>query len=1056
MESSDTDSIISGQDSIVLDLPDHDDAILVSNEDRAIVSSDDDDDDDDDDDNDAIISAEEEPDTLAGSQKHAKRGEEEGQKEGILKGATDKQAFATQEAGEPLPSRARDSTKRSREHTSVVTEEDVGVPSSRLEESVSDDSDWGGSTVLKVHHPDRARSHIRVPQDLDRSESLPHSRHRMSSEGMARETSDSMKPTIGRDTQARKLGQPPDLLVTKDGFLRVPAPTAELEAPSLDIEKSSSSQRDMRRSPAHDEPAFVESVRDPSPRVTKSSSDAVQPGDPDFRRSFAQEQAQNRDEPMKCVLYMKDVFSDFLLSEMEDNAHFWDLVVLTGYTGETWLTTCGDYVTATWPRNANMIQGVFAILGRNDSGAGPERLSLSSSTGEMTVSTFRDSLAPKKLDDLNYSLTLDGISEPQADVVEAVTWLFSVLQQDPEGDIPGPYASVSRWNKRRGQKRGGASRYELTLDYLEPLFVHYTEACWTNLVPRTACATCYCTKKRPQSMHGVEISFDLLCFMAGLEYEVVENGGLILYGKYALVYPVGQELGNVQWHLQPYNVCQPITYQIEGKRLLVDDLDALRDQPRHFLGLWSDPRITLGTRSSECLTVDWSDAKELDVETTRDGMTIGGAVAVPKVLTFTWTQTYKVARSRRNQYMVNFEADLHRMINSPVILYSPSEKRGWMVSFVSVLLHLTRIRAEMQKDLGFHIPACELQGNGGQAAFDCLRACYREPLKKAFRNEVLSDEEQRITVEDYVKDVRAAMEVARREGCRAKGFLHQIRDRIIGFELADIARMKPQLRMKQHSLGTFATSGWAPLLDSVELTFFYDGVSDPIIPSETSAFRGYCGKSTWQSIPKGFNLLSVSLPCLLHLAEDRNGGQSKIQRLTQDFYWHSPGRLFGDCERQKRHSCSRLQELAKIGQARSPDVLVRNPMETRAVVFRYAHGFRAIVEQERKNRVGQVVVYRNVRASQAADRGTPDSGFVSQESQRTSADTLSTQPGLKTRRRKPATKVTTRKISAPDEVKGSDSVRSPPSTKGKDTKPATTPQRRTTGSSRGGLGWLLS
>jgi hypothetical protein len=77
--------------------------------------------------------------------------------------------------------------------------------------------------------------------------------------------------------------------------------------------------------------------------------------------------------------------------------------------------------------------------------------------------------------------------------------------------------------------------------------------------------------------------------------------------------------------------------------------------------------------------------------------------------------------------------------------------------------------------------------------------------------------------------------------------------------------MKPTLRMKQHSLDTFAISGWAPLLDEVQLTFFYEGLSDPIIPSETSHFPGSCGESIWRTIPKGFNLLAVSLPWLVKL-----------------------------------------------------------------------------------------------------------------------------------------------------------------------------------------------
>jgi hypothetical protein len=212
--------------------------------------------------------------------------------------------------------------------------------------------------------------------------------------------------------------------------------------------------------------------------------------------------------------------------------------------------------------------------------------------------------------------------------------------------------------------------------------------------------------------------------------------------------------------------------------MLVNDLETLREAKRHFLGLWSDPCITLGTDSVNYTKIGWSAAEEVRQETTGDGFIFGGSIGLPKVLTLNWSQTFKVARSRKNQYMVNFEANLHRMINSPVILYCPSEKRAWMVSFVSVLLHLARARASFQSSLGFHVPPCESRSNGGQAAFDCLHAYHRQSLKKPAENESLSDEEQKFTVENYVNEVLAAMECARRESCRAKGLLRGIREKV--------------------------------------------------------------------------------------------------------------------------------------------------------------------------------------------------------------------------------------------------------------------------------------
>ena len=50
------------------------------------------------------------------------------------------------------------------------------------------------------------------------------------------------------------------------------------------------------------------------------------------------------------------------------------------------------------------------------------------------------------------------------------------------------------------------------------------------------------------------------------------------------------------------------------------------------------------------------------------------------------------------------------------------------------------------------------------------------------------------------------------------------------------------------------------------------------------------------------------------------------------------------CDRQIPHACCRLQELAPRGRAKSPDIPIFDAEETGAVVFRYADGFRTIVD----------------------------------------------------------------------------------------------------------------
>lgn len=63
-------------------------------------------------------------------------------------------------------------------------------------------------------------------------------------------------------------------------------------------------------------------------------------------------------------------------------------------------------------------------------------------------------------------------------------------------------------------------------------------SCWLPLVPNTTTASGYKSRRRNAGIKGLEVSFDLLCYMCGIEYEAVEDGGVVLFGHSCVVYPV--------------------------------------------------------------------------------------------------------------------------------------------------------------------------------------------------------------------------------------------------------------------------------------------------------------------------------------------------------------------------------------------------------------------------------------------------------------------------------------------------------------------------------------
>ena len=490
----------------------------------------------------------------------------------------------------------------------------------------------------------------------------------------------------------------------------------------------------------------------------------------------------------------------------------------------------------------------------------------------------------------------------------------------------------------------GQVSYYVRYDPTTQLRIPKSSSCWAELFPRTPCAIDATMQARPHHMQGLQLTFELMLLLCGLDYEIIDLVGVILLGQKSMVYPLRMSNNCVQWHFQQCNPDNPSSYQITGPRLQCYDLELLRHKQYHFLGQWSNPLITLGTDNIEYRPVGFSEAREIAEETAADGFTVGGSISAPKVLSFNYTRSYKFARSRKNQYVTNFPSKLHAKIGLPVLLYSPSEKRGWIVSYVSLLLYLARARAKFQNDmLGCGIPACEPSSNGGLAAAQCIIAHRRDPLRKAAPNEVLTEQEKEPTIEEYVKDVEASMEEARRQSCRAKHLLSKAQARIIGYDLADISRMKDEMMMKQYKLDLFA-KGWAPLLDEVRYTFFCEDLPDPIVPDIARNLERRC----WLSVPKGFNLLTVSLPCLCDLAERRNGSTGNLDRLTDKLWWHCRLTAFLKCG-SKPHDCFLLQELAKEDHAQSPRVAITDAKQRGAVIFRSATSRSTILDEIERN-----------------------------------------------------------------------------------------------------------
>ncbi|KAL9112978.1 MAG: hypothetical protein Q9227_002843 [Pyrenula ochraceoflavens] len=554
-------------------------------------------------------------------------------------------------------------------------------------------------------------------------------------------------------------------------------------------------------------------------------SSTLLPGHQFFHKNFV----DTLGTAVRCEIYVNgsSKLKDFLRNELDQADSVADLVVVSGPSAAPWASSCGEYVDRVWPQSSQVIRALFSHLQRM--AWEPQKLPKCVITGNKNPPWFGDELSVFPLPHEKSCFTMQGlefrmIAKPHqlAGCIEALAWLMGGLQtnENAEPEFSAVLLRTNSMTNRRICELDDSARLESKESR--------PDSCWTALTPGTVSAAAFPVPTRHEAMKGLEMSFELMCFLCGLEYETIEEGGVILYGQRSLVYPVRQIADSVQWHFEPRELKGGIgiARDLPAARWLIDDLEILREAKRHFLGLWDDPRITLGTNALDPCSITWSRAKEVTEERQRDNVTVGATICLPKVLNFQMNTSYKVARSRKNVYSVGFEAKMLSLTSTPVLLYSPSEQRAWIVAYTSLILHLARARADHQRALGISIPPCALTADGGKAAFDVIQRFCKNPFRSGQR---LSDLEelQRAAVEDYFNDIWAVLDCATRESYKSRRLF---RTSIVGYEMADIAKVKTKLRMKQHTLEAF-TKGWTPLLTEVPLALFYEGMEDPILPN---------------------------------------------------------------------------------------------------------------------------------------------------------------------------------------------------------------------------------
>jgi hypothetical protein len=186
----------------------------------------------------------------------------------------------------------------------------------------------------------------------------------------------------------------------------------------------------------------------------------------------------------------------------------------------------------------------------------------------------------------------------------------------------------------------------------------------------------------------------MMASLGGASHVVEFEGGLLLKGFSCMFVPLKRSGDSIQWHFVRNEDDSRLEYWQVDKlcpgRALLDSIDQESlASTRAFLGWWGKVTTHLGTIDANYENLDWSASKEPDRPATFSGGSIGFQNYITGELTFAvGPKDSKLHISRTGPY----NRILKHASRTPVVLYDPGEKRGWLVPSSAVIAHITQAR----------------------------------------------------------------------------------------------------------------------------------------------------------------------------------------------------------------------------------------------------------------------------------------------------------------------------------------------------------------------------
>ncbi|KAL5320208.1 hypothetical protein ACEPPN_011009 [Leptodophora sp. 'Broadleaf-Isolate-01'] len=623
----------------------------------------------------------------------------------------------------------------------------------------------------------------------------------------------------------------------------------------------------------------------------------------------------------------------FLQEELDGSKDLSPVITLSGSAVYARASQCGVYLQENWGKlGLDLLNAIETVLKSTDLRSSRYYPDGSFSTAAMDVLVeIHPSRSPDEKE--HAVIRVYGSLDTLKQVGYCLTWLTAAIRISPYGQMSYSDAILTDRSYLAPFSADPEIRnsmyFEIYRQELQPLSKEEQKMCWIPLFSHSVIADGFPIPKR-ENIPGVEISFDIMTTLSGASYPVDYSGGIVLQGLSTMLVPTRLESeDSLQWHF----IAKP-----RGNRITLKDIDencseiypatdlSSLQSRRAFLGWSKEANIYLGTKEMNYADMSFSRAITPTPRIELSGFSVGLGSSVIGQGGPTAVANFTMSKRRRNEYSQqreeDFEFELRKTKDMPILLYDPSSRRAWLVSTLSVILHLAHIYAHIfpsrvtLDNKRIPLPYAEPSSDGGAAA-----------LKTILDNHALVIYQSSITKQtktflDLIREIYfSLMLVVDKDSARPPAAKTSIRRREVlsGWELKAIVET-PQFPQDKECLLLPSSGGWFEVSSSV-LVLFCDGLGEVIRPCESGRRNFLCER--WRGVPTGKDYLAASVEMLMVLSE-RCGFGDSCEMVGPGVVWErgdeigEQGGIFADC----RHGagggkCYRpLQKLRRIKPAR--------------------------------------------------------------------------------------------------------------------------------------------